>query len=170
MAEKKVAAKGNARKEEKKDSHKNASKQTGKFDKHTHVHSKDEKHVHEEGKHSHSETKEMKKVPEEKKEEKGKGKILDKVDKEKMIHAYQTLIYPLITEKAINMIEAENKLVFVVRGNATKQDVRKAVEELYGVKVDSVNNMRDTKARKRAFVRINDKYKADEIATKLGVL
>ena len=31
--------------------------------------------------------------------------------------------------------------MFVVNGNATKHDVRKAVEELYGVKVDSVNIM-----------------------------
>src|SRR3989344_1704955 len=149
-------------------------------------------------KHAHKETKEMKKAVVEQKEEKGKGKIAEKVDKEKIaggsfspafskkaatqggfspafskkavLHAYQTLIHPLITEKAINMIESENKLVFVVRNNATKQEVKKAVEELYGVKVDSVNIMRDMKARKRAFVRINEKYRADEIATKLGVL
>ena len=152
MAEKKAkVVKTGVKKEEKKDSHKPATKQPQKSE---------VKHAHKD------EVKETKKVS----DEKGKGKIADKVDKDTMLHAYQTLIYPLITEKAINMIETENKLVFIVRGNATKQDVRKAVEELYGVKVDSVNILRDTKARKRAFVRINDKFKADEIATKLGVL
>jgi ribosomal protein uL23 len=169
MAEKKTA-KGNVKKEEKKDSHKNVSKPvqktTGAKHEHAHVHSKDEKHAHGEAK----EMKAAKKVVPVAEGEKGKGKIAEKVDKGTVLHAYQTLIYPLITEKAINMIEAENKLVFVVKGTATKQDVKKAVEELYGVKVDSVNMMRDTKARKRAFVRINEKYKADEIATKLGVL
>lgn len=164
MAGKKIV-KGNMKKEEKKDSHKHVSKPAQKpaAVKHEHVHSKDEKH-------SHDEAKEMKAAKKPAADEKGKGKIAEKVDKGTMLHAYQTLIYPLITEKAINMIEAENKLVFVVRETATKQDVKKAVEELYGVKVDSVNIMRDTKARKRAFVRINEKYKADEIATKLGVL
>ena len=86
------------------------------------------------------------------------------------LHAYETLRYPLITEKAVNMIEAENKLVFVVGRNATKQDVRNAVERLYGVRVDRVNIMRDMKARKRAIVKINKTYKADDIATRLGVL
>ena len=184
MAEKKPVKK----KEEKKDSHKHAAKPQHKAEGGTGfspAFSKkaEAKHSHEGHKHPHKDEKDLKQVRKEEKEvkkpaavaggqksEKGTGKIADKVDRQKMLHAYQTLIHPLITEKAINMIETENKLVFVVRNNATKQEVKKAVEELYGVKVDSVNIMRDMKARKRAFVRINEKYRADEIATKLGVL
>src|SRR3989344_1773400 len=136
---------------------------------------KETKHVHEDAKDlkpKNRETKEMKKPAEN--EKKAKSKPAEKVDKQKtarggfspaiskkaVLHAYQTLIHPLITEKEINMIESENKLVFVVRNNATRQEVKKAVEELYGVKVDSVNIMRDMKARKRAFVRINEKFRA----------
>lgn len=83
---------------------------------------------------------------------------------------YEVLEYPLITEKAVNMIEAENKLVFVVNKNAEKSDVKKAVEALYQVKVDKVNIIRDMSARKKALVKINKAFKAEEIATKLGVL
>ena len=78
--------------------------------------------------------------------------------------------YPLITEKAVNMIETQNKLVFVIDGNADKIMVKKAVENLYKVKVSKVNILKDMKSRKRAIVTINKKFRADDIATKLGVI
>jgi len=82
----------------------------------------------------------------------------------------EVILFPLITEKAVNMIEAENKLCFVVSKKATKPDVKKAVEEAYAVKVDSVTILLDRKGRKKAVVKINKEFKADEIATKLGVI
>ncbi len=83
---------------------------------------------------------------------------------------YEVLEHPLVSEKTVNMIGSENKLTFVVNGKATKTDVRKAVETMYNVKVDKVNICRDMKARKKAFVKLNKAFKADELATKLGVL
>ena len=88
----------------------------------------------------------------------------------KKLEAYEVILYPLITEKAINMIEAENKLSFVVNERAGKKEVKEAVEKNYAVKVDNVNVLRDRKGRKKAIVKINEKFKADDIATKLGVL
>lgn len=93
-----------------------------------------------------------------------------KVTKEDQISAYAIIQHPLITEKAVNMIEAENKLVFIVSKAATKGEVKKAVEILYGIKVDAVNVLNDTKARKRAIVKINRAFKAGDVATKLGIL
>ena len=169
MADKKTTkGKETAKKENKATLHKHTARDSHKHEGHGHIHKGDS------AKPAHKDVKEKQKGhKEEKKEVKEKvktGKIAEKVDKEIMLHAYKTIIHPLITEKSIGMIESENKLVFVVNGNATKHDVRKAVEELNVVKVDSVNIMRDTKARKRAFVKINEKFRADEIATKLGVL
>ncbi|MBN1940602.1 MAG: 50S ribosomal protein L23 [Candidatus Diapherotrites archaeon] len=82
----------------------------------------------------------------------------------------EVIYFPLITEKAVNMIEAENKICFIVNKKAQKTDVKNAVETLYSVKVDSVKTVNDMKGRKKAIVRINKKFKADELATKLGVL
>lgn len=82
----------------------------------------------------------------------------------------ETLLYPLITEKAVGMIESQNKLAFVVKETATKQDIGKAVEDLFGAKAVSVNLIRDRKGRKKAFVRLDKKVKAGDIAIKLGVL
>ncbi|MBI2598392.1 MAG: 50S ribosomal protein L23 [Candidatus Diapherotrites archaeon] len=91
-------------------------------------------------------------------------------DKAGALKSLAVVLHPLITEKSIGMIEAENKLVFVVDRNATKASVRQAVENLYKIKVDGVNILLDLKGRKRAFVKINKQFRADEIATKLGVL
>lgn len=88
----------------------------------------------------------------------------------KKLEYHETILFPLITEKAVNMIEAENKLCFIVSKKASKADVKKAVEEAYNIKIDSVNVLLDRKGRKKAIVKVNKEFKADEIATKLGVI
>lgn len=49
------------------------------------------------------------------------------------------LIKPLITEKAEVLSEGLNKYSFVVDRKANKVEIRKAVEQMYGVAVTSVN-------------------------------
>ncbi|MCR4368432.1 MAG: 50S ribosomal protein L23 [archaeon] len=112
---------------------------------------------------------EKKEAKAEKKEDAKKGKKTREELERELLHL-KVLKYPLITEKAVNMIDSENKLTFVIDSNATKMDVKASIEELYGVKVRGVNIQRDMKARKRAIVTIDKKYKADDIATKIGVI
>ncbi|MBN2066890.1 MAG: 50S ribosomal protein L23 [Candidatus Diapherotrites archaeon] len=83
---------------------------------------------------------------------------------------FQVILYPLISEKAVNMIERENKMSFIVNKKATKADVKQNIEKQYNVKVDAVKVLNDRKGRKRAIVKINKQFKADAIATKLGVV
>ncbi|MBK8287135.1 MAG: 50S ribosomal protein L23 [Ahniella sp.] len=51
----------------------------------------------------------------------------------------QVLRTPLISEKTARLQEAANQYVFAVASFATKDDVKKAVEELFKVKVTAVN-------------------------------
>ncbi|MHB8530274.1 MAG: 50S ribosomal protein L23 [Caulobacteraceae bacterium] len=53
---------------------------------------------------------------------------------------YQTILAPLITEKA-TLLSEQNKVVFKVAGGATKEDIAVAVEELFKVKVIKVNTL-----------------------------
>jgi ribosomal protein uL23 len=78
--------------------------------------------------------------------------------------------YPLSTEKTIRMMEAENKLTFIVEEKANKPEIKKAVEEQFQVKVLSVNTFTDTKGRKKAYVRLSDETPAIDVATKLGLM
>lgn len=107
-----------------------------------------------------------------KEEKKNEGKVEKPapVSKADQLKGLEIIKYPLITEKAVNMIEAENKMVFIVAKSANRQRVKEAVESLYGVKVDHVNIMKDMKSRKKALVKINNKFKAENLATRLGVL
>jgi large subunit ribosomal protein L23 len=75
-----------------------------------------------------------------------------------------------MTEVTSRILEAENKLVFIVNKNATKRDIKVAVEELYAVVVDNVNSTITPEGEKKAFVRLTSDYKAADIAIKLGIL
>ncbi|NPA12761.1 MAG: 50S ribosomal protein L23 [Aquificae bacterium] len=54
---------------------------------------------------------------------------------------YDILIRPVLTEKAVKQNEKENKLVFEVAPDANKIEIKKAVEEVFGVKVKEVRTM-----------------------------
>jgi large subunit ribosomal protein L23 len=53
---------------------------------------------------------------------------------------YDILLSPVITEKATTAAE-QNKVVFKVARNATKPQIKEAVEKLFDVKVKSVNTL-----------------------------
>ena len=55
--------------------------------------------------------------------------------------AKTVLVKPIITEKAEGLSDSLNQYSFVVERKANKIEIRKAVEEMYGVTVDSVNTM-----------------------------
>ena len=51
------------------------------------------------------------------------------------------LIKPIVTEKVTGQAEKLNRYGFVVKKDANKQQIKKAVESLYNVNVVSVNTM-----------------------------
>ncbi len=54
---------------------------------------------------------------------------------------YDVILSPVITEKATNASE-HNKVIFKVAMDATKPQIKEAVEKLFDVKVKSVNTLR----------------------------
>jgi len=82
----------------------------------------------------------------------------------------EVIFYPLMTESASIMVEKENKLVFIISLKAGKPDVKKAVEELYEVKVARITTLITPQGQKKAFVKLTPEYKASDVAIKLGIL
>jgi large subunit ribosomal protein L23 len=80
------------------------------------------------------------------------------------------IIYPMMTEVASRILESENKLVFVVNLKASKTDVKRAVEELYEVRVEKVTVNVTNRGEKKAYVRLTPEFKAADVAIKLGIL
>ena len=83
---------------------------------------------------------------------------------------HKIIYYPIMTEVTSRILESENKLVFIVNKNATKSDIKRAVEELYEVDVDKVNSNITPEGKKKAFVRLSSEYNAADVAIKLGIL
>jgi large subunit ribosomal protein L23 len=83
---------------------------------------------------------------------------------------YNVILYPVMTEVASRMLEAENKLVFVVSLKASRDDIKQAVEDLYEVRVERVTTAITHKGEKKAFVKLTPDFKAADVAVKLGIL
>jgi large subunit ribosomal protein L23 len=77
--------------------------------------------------------------------------------------------HPLVTEKAMNQMDFDNKLVFVVHMDATKTEVRQEVAARYDVTVTDVNTQVTPKGRKKATVTLSEEDDAQEIASRIGV-
>ncbi len=82
----------------------------------------------------------------------------------------EVLLYPSLTEKSVGMVERENKIVFVVRRDANKREIKSAFERLFKVKVEKINTLVDAKGNKKAYIKIAKGYNAVDIATRLGML
>ena len=65
-----------------------------------------------------------------------------------MATAYDIIIRPVITERAMSGA-ADKKYVFEVAKDAGKVEIKKAVEEIFGVKVEKVNTIRMEGKEKR---------------------
>ena len=51
------------------------------------------------------------------------------------------IVAPIVSEKSMNLITDNNTYTFKVAKKANKIEIRKAIEELFGVEVTSVNTM-----------------------------
>lgn len=63
------------------------------------------------------------------------------------------ILKPIVTEKMTTQGENFNRFGFVVTKKANKIQIKKAIEEMYGVTVESVNTMRYGGKRKSRFTR-----------------
>lgn len=86
------------------------------------------------------------------------------------METYEIIKHPLSTEKAVRLMESENKLLFVVDKKAKKTEIKEAVERLFKVKVVRVNSFVTSKGEKRAYVKLSMDTPAISVATELGLM
>lgn len=82
---------------------------------------------------------------------------------------YKIIKRPLITEKTFDLIERENKLVFIVNISANKNQIKRAIEKIHKVKVIRVNTLITPRGEKKAFVKLHPDDSAQDIAIDLGI-
>ena len=81
---------------------------------------------------------------------------------------HRVILHAYVTEKAMDEMERQNKLEFVVDHRATRAEVRRAVEETYQCKVAKVN-IKIVQTGKIATVRFAKEYSAEDIGSRAGV-
>jgi len=111
-----------------------------------------------------ADTKKVEKMETEQKEEVVEPQVEDNFD------PYEIIKYPLSTEKSIRQIEFDNKLVFAVHTRATKSDVKRAVQELFKVRVIKVNIQNSFNGQKKAYVKLGPESLASDISADLGLI
>ena len=90
------------------------------------------------------------------------------------LEAYQVILRPLVTEKGMHRSTRNNQYAFEVHLQATKDDVRRAVTELFNVEVEKVRTQNrrgkprkhkfkqgQTKAWKKAVVTLDKEHRID---------
>jgi large subunit ribosomal protein L23 len=96
-------------------------------------------------------------------------------DKPKIeLQSHQVIIRPLVTEKGMHKATRHNHYAFEIHPLASKTDVRKAIEELFNVKVDKVMTQNrkgktrryrhragETSNWKKAIVKLNAEHRID---------
>ena len=86
------------------------------------------------------------------------------------------LLHPYVTEKTMNAMSGTpvqdlkdgNRLEFVVRKDATKEEIRAAFEARFEAKVEKVN-VRHKKDGKHAIIKLTEGYSAEEIGMRIGI-
>ena len=76
---------------------------------------------------------------------------------------------PVVTEKAVMMIEAQNVLTFRTDRNKTKDEIKKEIENTFKVKIEKIRTL--IKGNKKyAYIKLKKEFPAIDIATKLGLI
>lgn len=83
-----------------------------------------------------------------------------------MKNPYDIVLRPVLTEKSYDQIE-DKKYTFLVDVKANKTEIKKAVEEVFGVKVERVNTIRQQGKLKRQGVHIGRRPTTKKAVVKL---
>ncbi len=79
------------------------------------------------------------------------------------------ILKPITSEKAVKMIEIDNTLIFETERKFRKEDIKQETEKLFSVKVEKVRT-HIMGNKKYAYVKLNKKNPAIDVATKLGMI
>jgi large subunit ribosomal protein L23 len=74
-----------------------------------------------------------------------------------------------VTEKAVDKMDFENKMQFIVDLDATKPEIVDDIEQQFEVDIENITTMVTPQGEKKATVLLSDDHDAQEIASRIGV-
>ena len=76
---------------------------------------------------------------------------------------------PIMTEKAVMMIERDNVITFQFSMEMEKAGIKKEIEDLFGVKIEKIRTLNKNN-KKYAYIKLKGDVLAIDVATKLGLM
>ncbi len=80
------------------------------------------------------------------------------------------LKHPYVTEKAMMVLEKENKLQFLVERNATKGQIKREIERTFEQEVTAISTTMTMHGEKKAIISFANDKAAEEILSRLGIM
>jgi large subunit ribosomal protein L23 len=81
----------------------------------------------------------------------------------------EAIRYPHVTEKTVDKMDFQNKMVFICHSDAAKEDIVAEVEAQFDVETEGINTMITAQGEKKAEIQLTDDHDAQEIASRIGV-
>lgn len=82
---------------------------------------------------------------------------------------YKIIKHPVMTEKAVRLMESQNKLMFIVDRKAKKFEIKESIEKMFNIKISKVNTTILRNGKKKAYISLKEGVAMD-IATQLGLM
>ena len=82
---------------------------------------------------------------------------------------HDVIKHPHVTEKAMDKMDFQNKLLFIVDIDATKAEIVEAIETQFDVTIENVTTMVTMDGDKKAEVTLSEDDDAQEVASRIGV-
>jgi large subunit ribosomal protein L23 len=79
------------------------------------------------------------------------------------------ILHPHVTEKSVDKMDFENKMVFICQPDAEQDEIVEEVESQFDVETEGINTMVTTDGTKKAEIQLTDDHDAQEIASRIGV-
>jgi len=80
------------------------------------------------------------------------------------------LKYPYATEKASMIVERDGQIQFIVDKNASKAQIKVAIEKMFDQPVTQVRTLMTNRGEKKAMVSFSNPKAAEEILSRLGIM
>ncbi len=77
--------------------------------------------------------------------------------------------HPHVTEKTVDKMDFDNKMVFICQTDAAKDEIQAEVEQQFDLTITDINTMITPKGEKKAEVTLSDDHDAQEVASRIGV-
>ena len=86
------------------------------------------------------------------------------------MNPHNIIKYPVSSEKAVRLMESDNKLTFIVDRKSNKTEIKKALEKLFKIKIEKISSLILPNGKKKIYVRLHPETPAIDVATKLGLI